>query len=120
VEKTLEDDLFGGSSEYDDRGPRIRWQPPATLPGCRDLGTAGAGAATFCLVDVVMMWAPLIQGKGHSSLPETITLLFLAFGLGALLVWQVGGSWRSYGIGLMVGWGAMTLLSAGYMTGVGP
>ncbi len=117
---TLEDDLFGGSGEYDDRGPRIRWQSPPTLPGCRDLGAAGAGFATFCFVDLVMMWAPLFWGTAHSSLPEAITLQFLAFGLGALLIWQVGGSWRPYGIGLMTGWAAMTLLSAGYLTGVTP
>ena len=41
----------------------------------------GAGFATFCLVDLVMMWAPLFWGTSHSSLPEAITLLFLAFGL---------------------------------------
>jgi len=118
-ENTLEDDLFGGTAEYDDSGPLIKWQPPANLPGCRDLGVGAAGFGTFCLVDIIVMWGPLM-GSSHSSLPEAVALAFLAFGLGPVLVWQVGGGWRQYGIGLMAGWAAMTLLSVGLMTGIGP
>lgn len=116
---SLEDELFGTDSERDDRGPRITWQP-AALPGCRDVGLGVAGGATFFLVDVVMMWAPLVRGAGSSTLPQTITLILLAFGLGGLLAFRVRGSLRPYGFGMMAGWAFCTLVSAGYLTGVSP
>lgn len=117
--RSLEDDLFGTDSERDDRAPRISWQPPA-LPGCRDVGLGVAGAGTFFVVDAVMMWAPLTRGAGGTTLPQTITLIVLAFGLGGLLVWRVRGSLRPYGFGMMAGWAFFTLISAGYLTGVSP
>jgi hypothetical protein len=118
-ENTLEDDLFGAAADYDDRGPLIKWQPPANLPGCRDLGVGAAGFGTFCVVDLIIMWGPLM-GSSHGSLPGAVALALLAFGLGGVLIWQVGGSWRQYGIGLMAGWAAMTLLSVGLLTGINP
>jgi hypothetical protein len=118
---TLEDDLFGTGAESErvDRGPRITWQPTA-LPSCRDLCLGAAGAATFFLVDAVMMWGPLIRGAGSSTPAQTITLLVLAFGLGGLLAWHVRGSLRPFGFGMMAGWAFSTLISVGYLTGVSP
>jgi hypothetical protein len=90
------------------------------LPGCRDLALGGCGLATFTLVDAIMMWAPLTTTASSSPAPVALILLLLAFGLGGLLAWRVGGAWRPYGFGMMAGWVALTLLSAGYLTGVSP
>jgi hypothetical protein len=79
-----------------------------------------SGIATFALVDGVMMWAPLTTTASSSPAPQILILLLLAFGLGGLLAWHVRGAWRPYGFGLMMGWFALTLLSAGYLTGVNP
>jgi hypothetical protein len=118
-EKTLEDDLFGMEPAHDERGPRIVWQP-RELPGCRDLALASAGVVTFAFVDGIMMWAPLTTSASSSPAPQALILLLLAFGLGGLLAWRVGGKWRPYGFGMMAGWLVLTLLSAGYLTGISP
>ncbi|NVI92525.1 hypothetical protein [Actinomadura sp. BRA 177] len=84
----------------------------------RDVKALAAGFGVFVLVDLVMMWAPLMMSRRPSLLPQFITLLLLAFGLGGLLVWQVGGRWRTFGIGMMLAWGFLTLVSVGFLTGV--
>jgi hypothetical protein len=69
-------------------------------------------------VDFVMMYAPLMMSRRPSLLPQFITLLVLAFGLGGLLMWKVGGRWRSFGAGMMLAWVFLTLVSVGFLTGV--
>jgi hypothetical protein len=59
-----------------------------------------------------------MMSRRPSLLPQFVTLLLLAFGLGGLLVWQVGGRWRTFGIGMMLAWGFLTLVSVGFLTGV--
>jgi hypothetical protein len=118
-EKTLEDDLFGMEPAHAERGPRIVWQP-RELPGCRDLALMACGVITFALVDVVLMWAPLTRPAASATFPQVLILALLAFGLGGLLAWHVRGACRPYGFGLMIGWLFLTLLSAGYLTGVNP
>jgi Na+/glutamate symporter len=66
------------------------------------------------------MYAPFRTHGSTSLLPQAITLLFLAFGLGALLVWNIRGAFRPVGVGLMLGWIFMTLISVGYFTGLNP
>ncbi|MFA1540364.1 hypothetical protein [Actinomadura monticuli] len=84
----------------------------------RDVKALAAGFGVFVFVDVVMMWAPLMMSRRPSLLPQFITLLLLAFGLGGLLIWKVGGRWRTFGIGMMLAWGFLTLVSVGFLTGV--
>ncbi|MFA1549711.1 hypothetical protein [Actinomadura chokoriensis] len=84
----------------------------------RDVKALVAGFGVFVFVDVVMMWAPLMMSRRPSLLPQFITLLMLAFGLGGLLIWKVGGRWRTFGIGMMLAWGFLTLVSVGFLTGV--
>ncbi|GAA1860526.1 hypothetical protein [Actinomadura bangladeshensis] len=84
----------------------------------RDVKALAAGFGLFVFVDLVMMWAPLMMSRRPSLLPQFVTLLLLAFGLGGLLVWQVGGRWRTFGIGMMLAWGFLTLVSVGFLTGV--
>lgn len=84
----------------------------------RDVKALTAGFAMFVFVDAVMMWAPLMMSRRPSLLPQFITLLVLAFGLGSLLVWKVGGRWRTFGVGMMLAWGFLTLVSVGFLTGV--
>jgi hypothetical protein len=93
---------------------------PAAAPGCRELGLTTTGFVIFVSVDSVMMYTPFRISGSTSLLPQAITLLFLAFGLGALLVWSIRGAWRPVGIGMMLGWVFMTLISAGYFTGLNP
>jgi hypothetical protein len=99
--------------------PRPPWQN-ANGPGCRDLAVTIAGFGTFVLVDCVMMYAPFRMEETPSLLPQLLTLLLLAFGLGGLLVWHIRGGWRPFGVGLMLGWLFMTLVSAGFLTGLNP
>ncbi|MGH8967658.1 MAG: hypothetical protein ACRDXB_20345, partial [Actinomycetes bacterium] len=84
----------------------------------RDVKALAAGFGIFLLVDVVMMWAPLMTSRRPSLAPQFVTLLVLAFGLGGLLVWKVGGRWRMFGYGMMLAWVFLTLVSVGFLTGV--
>lgn len=84
----------------------------------RDVKALAAGFGMFVFVDAVMMYAPLMMSRRPSLLPQFITLLVLAFGLGGLLVWKVGGRWRTFGIGMMLAWTFLTLVSVGFLTGV--
>jgi hypothetical protein len=88
--------------------------------GCRDIALTTAGFAVFVLIDGMMMYTPFRMREEPSLLPQLFTLVLLAFGLGGLLVWQVRGIWRPFGIGLMLGWVFMTLISAGFLTGLNP
>ncbi|RFS86853.1 hypothetical protein D0T12_00790 [Actinomadura spongiicola] len=84
----------------------------------RDVKALGAGFGIFVLVDAVMMYAPLMTSRRPSLLPQFVTLLVLAFGLGGLLVWKVGGRWRTFGFGMMLAWVFLTLMSVGFLTGI--
>lgn len=84
----------------------------------RDVKTLAAGFGVFLFVDVVMMWTPLMMSRRPSLMPQFITLLLLAFGLGGLLVWKVGGRWRTFGYGMMLAWVFLTLISVGFLTGL--
>ncbi|MEU8344435.1 hypothetical protein SAMN05443665_103663 [Actinomadura meyerae] len=84
----------------------------------RDVKALAAGFGVFLFVDLVMMWAPLMMSRRPSLLPQFVTLLLLAYGLGGLLVWRVGGRWRTFGIGMMLAWVFLTLVSVGFLTGV--
>jgi hypothetical protein len=123
---SLEDEIFAVASvveieEAPAAGPRLRLPLERSgPPPRRELGAGAAGFATFAFVDGVMMYAPLMMSNRQSLLPQMVTLLVLAFGLGGLLVWKVGGSWRPFGYGLMSGWVFLTLVSVGFLTGVTP
>mgnify|MGYP001400062998 CR=1 FL=1 len=126
---SLEDEIFAVAStvetEQPDEGPRIRVRarPPwewAQKLSRRDVGVTAAGFLTFVFVDLVMMYAPLMMSRRPSLLPQMVALLTLAFGLGGLLVWKVRGAWRPFGIGMMLGWLFLTLVSLGLLTGVSP
>jgi hypothetical protein len=93
---------------------------PVAAPGCREIGLTITGFVIFVSIDSVMMYTPFRISGPTSLLPQAITLLFLAFGLGTLLVWSIRGAWRPVGIGLILGWVFMTLISAGYFTGLNP
>ncbi|MEU5881143.1 hypothetical protein [Spirillospora sp. NPDC047279] len=88
------------------------------IPGGRFLSFVGAGFGTFVFVDAIMMWAPLMMSRRPSLLPQMVTLLVLAFGLGSLLIWKVGGNWRPFGMGMMLAWVFLTLISVGFLTGL--
>ncbi|GAA2622376.1 hypothetical protein SMC26_38560 [Actinomadura fulvescens] len=122
---SLEDEIFSVASRVEvesakDSAPRIRlpWDKAPQLPGGRFTGIVAAGFGTFVLVDVIMMWAPLKMARRPSLLPQMVILLLLAFGLGSLLIWKVGGSWRAFGIGMMLAWVFLTLVSVGFLTGL--
>ncbi|MFC6884791.1 hypothetical protein [Actinomadura yumaensis] len=128
---SLEDEIFSVAHTVEVEpasrsGPRLRWRSDrvqalgerAQALGGRDIGALAAGFGTFVFVDVVMMYAPLMSSRRPSLLPQFVTLLVLAFGLGGLLVWKVGGRWRPFGAGMMAGWIALTLISVGFLTGV--
>ena len=119
---SLEDEIFAVASSVEEAPPsepllRLR-RPPLEPPPRRDLGIGAAGFLTFLFVDAVMMWAPLMMSRRPSLLPQMVTLIVLAFGLGGLLVWKVRGSWRPFGFGLMLGWVFLTLVSVGFLTGL--
>ncbi|REE97458.1 hypothetical protein [Thermomonospora umbrina] len=133
---SLGDELFGtgtgtgyGGGTNGAGGGRVRAEPIIKTPKAppwerfggverRDLVRAGAGFATFVFVDLVMMYAPLMGRTDTSVLPQFVALLVVAFGLGGMCVWHIRGSWRPYGFGLMLGWVFLTLISAGFLTGV--
>jgi hypothetical protein len=93
---------------------------PAAAPGCREIGLTTTGFAIFVTVDSIMMYTPFRTPGPTSLLPQAITLALLAFGLGALMIWSIRGAARPVGAGMMLGWVFMTLISAGYFTGLNP
>ncbi|MFB4316543.1 hypothetical protein [Actinomadura sp. 21ATH] len=118
---SLEDEIFAVASsvEETDRGqPLLRLSPRRVELPRRDVGLAAGGFLTFAFVDAVMMYAPLMMSSRPSLLPQMVTLLVLAFGLGGLLVWKVRGAWRPFGVGMMLGWVFLTLVSVGFLTGL--
>ncbi|QXJ22966.1 hypothetical protein AGRA3207_004052 [Actinomadura graeca] len=127
---SLEDDIFAVAHNVEvDQGqaqPRIRlgsmraqeFAERARALGDGQIGATAAGFGIFIFVDAVMMWAPLMMSRRPSLLPQFVTLLVLAFGLGGLLVWKVGGRWRPFGIGMMLAWVFLTLVSVGFLTGL--
>jgi hypothetical protein len=127
---SLEDELFGTAAAGPADGaraaaPRINlpWRAPwedGRIPGRRDTALGSAGFTTFLLVDGVVMYGPLMGGNTPTVLPQTVILIVVAFGLGGLLAWHVRGAWRPYGFGMMLGWVFLTLISAGFLTGVMP
>jgi hypothetical protein len=102
----------------------VRWArsrvPPSGAPGFREIGLTTTGFVIFMIVDSIMMYAPFRTHGSTNLLPQAITLALLAFGLGALMIWSIRGACRPVGIGLMLGWVFMTLISAGYFTGLNP
>jgi hypothetical protein len=93
---------------------------PATAPGCREVGLTTTGFVIFVIVDSIMMYAPFRTHSSTNLLPQAVTLALLAFGLGPLLIWSIRGACRPVGVGMMLGWVFMTLISAGYFTGLNP
>ncbi|MFI0357783.1 hypothetical protein [Actinomadura sp. 9N407] len=118
---SLEDDIFAVASSVESErdGPllRLKWRR-FDIPPRRDLAPAVGGFLTFLFVDAVMMYAPLMMSRRPSLLPQMVTLLVLAFGLGGLLVVKVRGVWRPFGFGMMLGWVFLTLVSVGFLTGL--
>ncbi|TYB49369.1 hypothetical protein [Actinomadura chibensis] len=124
---SLEDEIFAVAHnvEVDQAGraeARPDWAEAVAERGRaflgRDVKALGAGFGIFLLVDFVMMYGPLMTSRRPSLLPQFITLIMLAFGLGGLLVWKVGGRWRTFGQGMMLAWVFLTLVSVGFLTGV--
>nr|WP_202420642.1 hypothetical protein [Actinomadura rayongensis] len=120
----MEDEIFAVAGEVETEpadGPLLplRLDPPR-LPSGRDLWPGSAGFATFLFVDAVVMWAPLMNSVRATLVPQTVVLLLVAFGVGGLLMWRVGGAWRPFGLGMMASWVFLTLVSVGFLTGLGP
>ncbi|RFU43530.1 hypothetical protein DZF91_00590 [Actinomadura logoneensis] len=118
---SLQDEIFAVASTVEAppaERPRLRWERPPRLPARADLWTGAAGALTFALVDLVMMYAPMMMSRRPSTLPQFVALIVVAFGLGSLLVWKVGGRGRPFGFGMMIGWAFLTLVSVGFLTGL--
>ncbi|MFI0486377.1 hypothetical protein [Actinomadura sp. 9N215] len=124
---SLEDEIFAVAHNVEvEQGAHTRLEPDRAQVFMeraraflgRDVKALATGFGMFLLVDAVMMYAPLMTSRRPSLLPQFITLLMLAFGLGGLLVWKVGGRWRTFGYGMMLAWVFLTLVSVGFLTGV--
>jgi len=126
---SLEDDIFAVAHTVEIEQaaraqPRLRLRSERVQDiaeralGGRDLGAFAAGFGLFVFVDAVMMYAPLMMSRRPSLLPQFVALLVMAFGLGGLLVWKVGGRWRPFGVGMMLAWVFLTLVSVGFLTGL--
>ncbi|WP_131739300.1 hypothetical protein [Actinomadura roseirufa] len=126
---SLEDDIFAVAhtvevEEGAAAGPRLRTdRAQETLERARaavgrDVGATAGGFVLFLFVDAVMMYGPLMASRRGSLWPQFVALLVLAFGLGGLLVWRVGGRWRGFGLGMMIAWVFLTLVSVGFLTGL--
>ncbi|MFB4299747.1 hypothetical protein [Actinomadura sp. NTSP31] len=127
---SLEDEIFAVAQsvqeEPEPAHPRLRLRSERALGiaertrslNGREVGAIAAGFGLFVFVDFVMMYAPLMTSRRPSLLPQFVTLLVLAFGLGGLLMWKVGGRWRPFGAGMMLAWVFLTLVSVGFLTGV--
>lgn len=98
---------------------RVSWDSKQPI-GCREMGLTTAGFVTFVMIDSVMMYAPFRTKDAPNLTPQMITLLLLAFGLGGMMVWHIRGAWRPVGVGMMLAWVFLTLVSAGFLTGLNP
>ncbi|WP_235717886.1 hypothetical protein [Mycolicibacterium goodii] len=87
------------------------------------------GPFVYAAINLVVGFAALIAGgmletqTTGSSLVfglAAIGLLLIAFGGGTLLLRRNSPQARGLGIGLMVGWALMSVLTAGFCTGINP
>ncbi|GGU94219.1 hypothetical protein GCM10010182_07760 [Actinomadura cremea] len=124
---SLEDEIFAVAQQVEverTAGPRIRTDRAEAMVErarafvARDFSALAGGCCAFVFVDLVMMYAPLMASERPNVLPQFVALLVFAFGLGGLLVWRVGGRWRTFGFGMMFGWVFLSLISVGLLTGL--
>ncbi|GAA3212428.1 hypothetical protein [Actinocorallia longicatena] len=120
---TLSDELFGmetggGAARVEALGVGSAWpQVFGPVPSWQTRILAAFGFVTYAIVNLIVMWVPL-HDHHVSALPQAVVLVVVAFGVGSLLAWVVGGAWRAFGFGMIGGWLALTLLSLGFLTGL--
>lgn len=100
------------------------WQPPRRPNSTGEVvGLAFAGIGLFIAANVAIAFVAAILSSGGSD-------VWLALAAGALALFAFGGGialvllrrpWaKGLGLGLMIGWALMTVITAGFCTGVNP
>ncbi|QYL19739.1 hypothetical protein K0O64_05555 [Mycolicibacterium pallens] len=100
------------------------YPPPVQPPTPRiSVGMAFLGAFLYMPLNFVIGFAVLAmsEGRGHGALVAGAVLLALiAFGGGAALLATSNANGKGFGLGLMIGWAVLTVVSVGFCTGINP
>ncbi|AKK30275.1 hypothetical protein AB431_06005 [Mycobacterium sp. EPa45] len=97
------------------------WQQPHT-PRI-SVGMAFLGAFLYLPLNFVIGFAVLAMsgGSGHAALVAgAVVLALIAFGGGGVLLATSNASGKGIGLGLMIGWAVLTVVSVGFCTGINP
>lgn len=95
--------------------------------GTRDTGGSGAGClmggagvVAFAVLNVLIGFAALSTSEEAAILFGALMLGAAAFGGGGLMIAVGRRQLKAFGIGLMIGWALLSVISAGYCTGLNP
>ncbi|MCV7214450.1 hypothetical protein H7J51_04020 [Mycobacterium crocinum] len=108
-----------GQYGYPPLGPPP-WQPPTPRIS---VGMTFLGAFLYMPLNFVVGFAVLAmsEGSGHGALVAGAVLLaIIAFGGGATLLATSNANGKGFGLGLMIGWAVLTVVSVGFCTGINP
>ncbi|GAA3443320.1 hypothetical protein [Planomonospora venezuelensis] len=94
--------------------------PPPGGPSGASVGMALLGVVVYVVVNVLFGFIALGTGSTTGFAVVAALLALLTFGSGVVLVKSGTPLARGMGVGLMIGWGLVTVLSAGFCTGVNP
>ncbi|KAA0110358.1 hypothetical protein CIW47_08425 [Mycolicibacterium sp. P1-5] len=96
------------------------WQPHAPRIS---VGMVFLGAFLYMPLNFVIGFAVLTlsEGRGHGALVAgAVVLALIAFGGGGVLLATSAASGKGIGLGLMIGWAVLTVVSVGFCTGINP
>ncbi|QEN17029.1 hypothetical protein D3H54_05630 [Mycobacterium sp. ELW1] len=87
------------------------------------VGMAFLGAFLYMPLNFVIAFAVLAMsdGRGHGTVVlGAVVLALIAFGGGGVLLATGKANGKGLGLGLMIGWAVLSVISVGFCTGLNP
>ncbi len=106
--------------QYDYPPPVPPWRPPTRRIS---VGMTFLGIFIYFVLNLVVAFAAIAtaDSKGHTSLiAGAVVLVLIAFGGGGALLATKNAIVKGLGLGLMIGWALLSVVSVGFCTGLNP